>query len=160
MIEVGQKFPNVDLFVLNDEGPTRISSKDMLGDKRVALFGLPGAYTRTCSASHFPGFLKEYDALKSCGIDEVICLSTNDVFVLNAWSDVLGGTGKILMVGDGCLDFTRAAGLEADMSANGYGTRCRRFSMIVDHGTVTHMHLEAPGEYGATSAETLLKDLR
>lgn len=130
-----------------------------MSGKSVALFGVPGAFTRTCSAKHLPGFIDRHDALRAAGIDEIMCLSTNDVFVLTAWAEKFDADGKVSMVGDGCLDFTRAAGLEVDMSANGYGPRCRRFSMIVDDGVVTHMHVEAPGEFGATSAEELLNDL-
>ena len=159
MLEVGQTVPEVDLFVLGENGPERISSTALLGGKRVALFGVPGAYTRTCSASHFPGFLEQSDSLKAAGIDEIMCLSTNDVFVLKAWSDVFNTDNRIQMIGDGCFNFTRAAGLETDMSANGFGPRCRRFSMVIDDGRVTHMHLESPGEFGETSAETLLEDL-
>lgn len=160
MLDVGQSIPQVDLFILKENAPESISSEDLLSGKRVALFGVPGAYTRTCSASHFPGYLKHSEALKAAGVDEIMCLSTNDVFVLNAWADVFPTDGRILMVGDGCLSFTRAAGLEADMNDKGFGSRCRRFSMVIDDGLVMHMHLEEPGEFGATSAETLLNDLR
>ncbi len=159
MIEVGHKIPAVDLFVLGDDGPQSVSSGSLFAGKQVALFGVPGAFTRTCSARHLPGYVEQLAALKAAGVDEVICLSTNDVFVLAAWSEASGADGKISMVSDGCLNFTRAAGLEADMSANGFGPRCRRFSMLVDDGAVTHMHVEQPGDFGATSAETLLADL-
>ena len=159
MIEVGQKIPTVDLFLLKDGGPSVITSDELFGGKRVAMFGVPGAFTRTCSAKHLPGFVDHADALKEAGIDEVMCLSTNDVFVLAAWAEMHGAEGKISMVSDGCLNFTHATGLETDLSANGFGPRCRRFSMIVDDGRVTHLHLEAPGAFGATSAETLLGDL-
>lgn len=159
MIEVGQRIPNVELFTLTDDGPTTVMSDALLGRKRVALFGVPGAFTRTCSAKHFPGFVEKSDEIKAAGIDEILCLSTNDIFVLSAWAEMFGTGNKISMVSDGCLNFTRAAGLETDLSANGFGPRCRRFSMIVNDGFVTHMHVEAPGEFGATSAETLLSDL-
>ena len=159
MLEAGQQFPPVNLFVLKDTGPTKVSSNALLSGKRVALFGVPGAFTRTCSAKHLPGYIDQFDALRAAGIDEIMCLSTNDVFVLAAWAKMFNAGSKVSMVGDGCLDFTRAAGLEADMSARGFGSRCRRFSMIVDDGVVTHMHLETAGEFGATSAEELLNDL-
>ena len=159
MIKVGDKIPSAELFVLKDGGPAAASTEEIFGGRRVAVFGVPGAFTRTCSAKHFPGFVEHADAIRAAGIDEIICLSTNDVFVLAAWAETFGADNKVSVVSDGPMNFTRAAGLETDMSANGFGPRCRRFSMIVDDGTVTAMHLEAPGEFGATSAETLLGDL-
>lgn len=159
MIEAGQYFPDVELFVTKNGGPDSITSQKLLGNAHIALFGLPGAFTRTCSAKHFPGFLEHRDAFLAKGIDRIICLSTNDVFVLNAWGDKFDNDQKIMLVSDGNLNFTRAAGLEADMSANGFGPRCRRFSMLINNGVITHIHLEAPGEFGETSAETLLRDL-
>lgn len=159
MIKAGQKFPDVEVFITKNGGPEGINSQALLDNSHIALFGLPGAFTRTCSAKHFPGFLEKRDAFLAKGIDRIICLSTNDVFVLNAWADKFDADGKIMMVSDGNLNFTRAAGLEADMSANGFGPRCRRFSMLIKNGVITHMHLEAPGEFGETSAETLIRDL-
>jgi peroxiredoxin len=158
-LQAGQKIPNVELFVLSDAGPQKTMSDELFGGRKVALFGVPGAFTRTCSARHLPGFIGQAEALKAAGVDEIICLATNDVFVLAAWAQMNDADGKVSMVSDGCLNFTRAAGLEADMSANGFGPRCRRFSMLVDDGVVTHMHLEEPGEFGETSADVLLKDL-
>lgn len=160
MIEAGQKFPSTSLFRLTDGAPEAFTSDDFLRAKRVALFGVPGAFTRTCSAKHLPGFIAQSEALRAAGIDEVCCLSTNDVFVLAAWAERFEADGKVSMISDGAMNFTSAAGLQADMSANGFGVRCRRFSMIIDDGTITHMHLEAPGEFGETSAETLLAHLQ
>lgn len=159
MIQVGQKLPVVDLFVLKDGGPVGVSSDTLFSGKRVALFGVPGAFTRTCSAKHLPGFISRSDEFSAAGVDEIMCLSVNDPFVLAAWAEQHGANGKVSMIGDGTLRFTRAAGLEVDMDGNGFGARCRRFSMIVEDGQVTHIHLEEPGEFGATSAETLLDDL-
>ena len=160
MVKVGERIPSVELFVLRDGGPASVSTDELFSGKRVAMFGVPGAFTRTCSAKHFPGFVERSDALRAAGIDEIVCLSTNDVFVLRAWAETFGAEDKITVVSDGCLNLTRAAGLETDLSANGFGLRCRRFSMIVDDGLITAMHLEEPGEFGATSAETLLDDLQ
>lgn len=160
MIEVGQTIPTVELFVLSEDGPKSISSDTLFGGKRVALFGVPGAFTRTCSAKHLPGFIAHSQAMRAAGIDEIMCLSTNDVFVLTAWGEQYDAEGTVSMVSDGCMNFTRAAGLETDLSANGFGPRCRRFSMVLDDRRITHMHVEAPGEFGATSAETLVDDLQ
>jgi peroxiredoxin len=158
-IDAGQKMPRVDVFVLKDGSPKAISTDALFGGKRIALFGVPGAFTRTCSAKHLPGFVQHAAALKAAGIDEVMCLSTNDVFVLDAWGWAYDANGKVAMVSDGLLNFTRAAGLEVVLRDNGFGERCKRFSMIVDDGVVTNFHTEKPGEFGETSAETLLGDL-
>lgn len=159
MIKVGDRVPSVELFVLKDGGPAAVSADALFAGRRVAMFGVPGAFTRTCSAKHFPGFVEQADAIRAAGVDEIFCLSTNDVFVLTAWAATFAAENKVSVVSDGPMHFTRAAGLEADMSANGFGPRCRRFSMIIDDGEVTAMHVEEPGAFGATSAETLLGDL-
>ncbi len=160
MIEAGDKFPDVELFRLQDGAPIAVTSAALLGGRRVAMFGVPGAFTRTCSAKHLPGFISQAAAFGAAGVDEVFCLSTNDAFVLDAWARMFEADGKVSMLSDGPMAFTRAAGLEADMSANGFGLRCRRFSMLIDDGVVTHFHVEEPGEFGATGAEALLADLK
>jgi len=106
-----------------------------------------------------PGFLEQSDPLKADGVDEITCLSTNDIFVMNAWADVFPAYGKILMVGYGRLSITRAPGLETNMNGKGFGPRCRRFSMVIDDGPIPHMRLEEPGEFRATSAEILSNNL-
>jgi peroxiredoxin len=111
MIEAGQRIPTVDLFVLGDNGPEKVSSDALFGGKRVALFWMPGAFTRTCSARHLPGYLEHLYALKAAGVDDVMCLSANDVFVLTAWADMHDANGKVSMISNGCLSFTRAARL-------------------------------------------------
>ena len=158
-IKVGDRVPSMELFQQTADGPAPVSSNDLFGGRRVALFGVPGAFTRTCSARHLPGFVGNADALKAKGIDEVMCLAVNDAAVMDAWAKQHGAEGKVSMVSDGSLNFTRYAGLEVDMSAKGYGPRCRRFSMILDDGVVTHLHLEEAGGFGETSAERMLEDL-
>ena len=143
---------------MGGDGPEPVSSEALLRGRRVALFGVPGAFTRTCSAQHLPGFVAHADAIRARGIDEVMCLAVNDAAVLAAWSREHGADGKVMMIGDGCLNSTRAAGLEIDMSAKGYGPRCRRFSMILDDGVVTQIYLEESG-FGETSAERMLEGL-
>lgn len=157
-IQVGDRIPDVELFRAGDDGPETVSSNTLFAGRRVALFGVPGAFTRTCSARHLPGFVGNAEAIKAKGIDEIMCLAVNDTAVLAAWSREHGADGKITMIGDGCLNFTRAAGLEVDMSARGYGPRCRRFSMVVNDGVVERMYLEPEG-FGETSAERMLADL-
>ncbi|MEZ5857169.1 MAG: peroxiredoxin [Hyphomicrobiaceae bacterium] len=158
-IKVGDKIPPVKLFVQGDDGPQAISSDEIFKGKRIAMFGVPGAFTRTCSARHLPGFVGNAEAIKAKGIDEVVCLAVNDAAVMAAWGREHGAGEKVRMVSDGGLELTRALGLEVDLSARGYGMRCKRFSMIADDGVVTHMHLETGGGFGETSAETMLGDL-
>ena len=158
-IEVGDKVPSVQVHVLADGAPSPISTDDIFAAKKVALFGLPGAFTRTCSAKHLPGFIDNADALKAKGIDAIVCISVNDVFVMGAWGEARNVGGKVMMVADGSANFTKAAGLDIDMSEKGYGLRCRRFSMIVDDGTVTTLHIDEPGTFETTSAEVMLGDL-
>ncbi len=143
---------------MGDDGPEAVSSETLFRGRRVALFGVPGAFTRTCSAKHLPGFVMHADAIKAKGIDEVMCLAVNDAAVLAAWSREHGADVKVTMIGDGCLNFTRAAGLEVDLSAKGYGPRCRRFSMILDDGVIAQMYLEETG-FGETSAERMMEGL-
>ena len=157
-ISIGDTVPDVELFVLGAEGPKAIRSDSIFKGRKVAVFGLPGAFTKTCSALHLPGFVFNADTIRAKGVDEIVCLSVNDAWVMNAWGESKGATGKVRMVGDGGLEFTRWAGLEVDLSAKGYGPRCKRFSALVDDGVVTHLHFE-DGGFGETSAERLLEDL-
>ncbi len=158
-IQVGDKIPSVQVHVLTDGAPAGLSTDDIFAGKKIALFGLPGAFTRTCSAKHLPGFTQNADALKAKGIDTVVCLSVNDAFVMGAWGEARNVGEKVMMVADGSANFTKAAGLDIDMSEKGYGVRSRRFSMIVDDGTVTSLHIDEPGTFETTSAEVLLDDL-
>ena len=157
-ISVGDKVPEMELFIMTEDGPAAISSDKIFAGRKVALFGLPGAFTKTCSTRHLPGFVTKADALKAKGIDDIVCLSVNDAWVMNAWGISQNTKGRVTMVGDGGLNFTRWAELEVDLSAKGYGPRCKRFSAIVNDGTVETVYLE-DGGFGETSAEKLLEDL-
>ena len=140
-------------------GPNEFSVEDLTKGRKVAIFGLPGAFTPTCSAKHVPSYLAQLPALKSKGIAEVICMSVNDPFVMGAWARDQKSVGKIRMMGDGSAAYTKALGLEFDLTARGMGVRCQRFSMVVDNGVVTTLNIEAPGKYEVSDAETLLKQL-
>lgn len=157
-INVGDKIPDVDLGIMSQDGPAVISSNEIFKGRKVALFGLPGAFTKTCSSQHLPGFVQNAEALKAKGIDRIVCLSVNDPWVMHAWGESQNAGDKVEMVADGALNFTRAAGLEVDLNAKCYGPRCKRFSMIVEDGVVKTLHFEAGG-FGETSAERLLADL-
>ena len=138
-------------------GPNSFDVDDLTRGKKVAIFGLPGAFTPTCSAKHVPSYLQNIDRLKAKGVDEVICMAVNDAFVMGAWARDQKTAGKVRMMGDGSANYTKALGLEFDLSARGLGLRCQRFSMLVDNGVVKLLNVEAPGKYEVSDAETMLK---
>ena len=140
-------------------GPNDFSVEALTKGKKVVIFGLPGAFTPTCSAKHVPSYLANLDRLKAKGVDEVICVAVNDAFVMGAWARDQHSVGKVRMMGDGSGIYTKALGLEFDLSARGLGVRCQRFSMLVDDGVVKTMNLEAPGKYEISDGETMLKQL-
>ena len=158
-ISVGGKIPAVDLNLLGPDGPGPISTDDIFSGKTVAVFGLPGAFTRTCSARHLPGFVDNADALKAKGVDAIVCIAVNDAFVMGAWGTAQDVGDKVMMVADGSAKFTQATGLEADMSAKGFGVRCQRFSMVVEDGTVKSLQIDEPGTFEVSSAEVMLGEL-
>jgi len=140
-------------------GPHEFKVEDLTRGKKVAIFGLPGAFTPTCSAKHVPSYLTNLGELKAKGVDEVICMAVNDAFVMGAWARDQNSVGKIRMMADGSAAFTKALGLELDLTARGLGVRCQRFSMIVDDGVVTALNVEAPGKFEVSDAETMVKQL-
>ena len=163
-IKVGDKLPEGQLseFIEVETagcslGPNTFNVSDLVNGKKIAIFGLPGAYTPTCSAKHVPGYVQHYDALKAKGIDEVWCLSVNDAFVMGAWGRDQKATGKVRMMADGSADYTRKLGLELDLTARGMGMRCQRFSMLVQDGVVKTLNIEGPGKFEVSDAETMLK---
>ena len=157
-IQVGDRLPEVQLSLATPEGPVPVKSSDFFAGKRVALFAVPGAYTPTCSAKHLPSYVEKAADLKDKGIDEIVATSVNDAFVLGAWNKDQG-SDDITMLADGNGDFAKGLGLEMDGSKYGMGQRSQRYSMIVDDGVVEQINVEAPGEYSASSAETLLGQL-
>jgi len=157
-IQVGDRLPEVQLSLATPEGPMPVKSSAFFAGKRVALFAVPGAYTPTCSAKHLPSYVEKAADLKDKGIDEIVATSVNDAFVLGAWNKDQG-SDDITMLADGNGDFAKGLGLEMDGSKYGMGQRSQRYSMIVDDGVVEQINVEAPGEYSASSAETLLGQL-
>jgi peroxiredoxin len=139
--------------------PKDVIVADAAKGKKIAIFGVPGAYTPTCSAKHVPSYLANLDKLKAKGVNEVWCVAVNDGFVMAAWGKDEKGIGKIRFLGDGSGTWTKALGLELDLMARGMGTRMQRFSMLVDNGVVKQLNVEAPGKYEVSDAETLLKQL-
>jgi peroxiredoxin len=157
-ISVGDKIPDVPLAIATADGPQPTSSGEFFQGKRVALFAVPGAFTPTCSARHLPSFVEKAGELKSRGVDEIACVSVNDPFVMAAWN-TSDGSEDITMLADGNGDFAEAIGLTMDGGKFGMGKRSQRYSMLVNDGVVEQLNVEAPGEYRASSAETLLEQL-
>jgi glutaredoxin/glutathione-dependent peroxiredoxin len=140
-------------------GPNTFKIEDLTRGKKVVIFGLPGAFTPTCSAKHVPSYLANYDKLKARGVDDILCMSVNDPFVMGAWARDQSTGGKVRMMGDGSADYTKALGLELDLVARGMGVRCQRFSMLVDNGVVKALNIEAPGKYEVSGGDTMLAQL-
>ena len=158
-IKVGDKVPAVNFRVLTAEGPKELTSDELFKGKKVAFFAVPGAFTPTCSQRHLPGYVDKAAALKAKGVDTIACVSVNDAFVMGAWGKDQNTEGKVVMLADGSGDFTRAVELELDATRNGLGKRSQRYSMLVDNGVVKALHVEAPGKFEVSDADTMLKDL-
>jgi peroxiredoxin len=164
-IEVGSRLPDATLRESVEFGeacpvsPTPVSVAEATQGKRVVIFGLPGAYTPTCSAQHVPGYLAAYDTLKKKGVDEIWCVSVNDGYVMAAWGREQNALGKIRFLGDGSAEFATKLGLTKDLTGAGMGVRMQRFSLLVENGIVKSLHVEAAGKFEVSDAATMLKDL-
>ena len=139
--------------------PKEVNVADAAKGKKIAIFGLPGAYTPTCSAKHVPSYLSKRDQLMAKGVHEIWCVAANDGFVMAHWGRDQKALGKIRFLGDGSAAWTKALGLELDLNARGMGTRMQRFSMLVDNGVVKQLNVEAPGKFEVSDADTMLKQL-
>ena len=160
-ISVGERVPEATLFELTEQGPQAVKSTELLAGKTVALFGVPGAFTPTCHGQHMPSFVETADQLRAKGVDEIVCISVNDPFVLNEWRRASGAdkTG-IRVLGDPAAELTRAMGLDFDASARGLGVRCRRFSALVKDGEVTVLNVEeAPGQATCSKGDVLVDQI-
>ena len=156
MIQIGDTIPSVKVTAATAEGPQEISTADVFRGKTVVLFAVPGAFTPTCSARHLPGYIENVDALKAKGVDEVACLAVNDAFVMGAWARDQGVDGRLLMLADGSGAFTKALGLELDLTARGLGIRAQRFALVAEDGRVMHLAVEEPGGFEVSRAESVL----
>jgi peroxiredoxin (alkyl hydroperoxide reductase subunit C) len=141
------------------DGPKETSPDELFKGKTVVLFGVPGAFTPTCSVRHLPGYVQHAEALTAKGVDTIACVAVNDVFVMGAWAKDQGVDGKIVMVGDGSGAFTKALGLELDLTPRGMGVRSQRFALIAVDGKVTHLNVEQPGGFEVSKAEAVLSHL-
>jgi peroxiredoxin (alkyl hydroperoxide reductase subunit C) len=155
-IKVGDRIPSQKLMTPTADGPREISTDEIFKGKKVVMFAVPGAFTPTCSAKHMPGFIQEAEALHAKGVDTIVCLAVNDVFVLSAWAKDQGVGDKVLLLADGSAAFTKALGLELDLVARGLGVRSQRFALVAEDGRVTHLAVEAPGGFDVSRAEAIL----
>jgi peroxiredoxin len=167
MIQVGDKLPAAKLqeFIEVEGngcsiGPNTFDVDSLTKGKKIAVFGLPGAYTPTCSAKHVPGYVEKAAEFKAAGIDEIWCVSVNDAFVMGAWGRDQKTAGKVRMMADGSAEFAKATGLTLDLTGRGMGLRSNRYSMLVVDGVVKALNVEAPGKFEVSDADTLLKQAR
>jgi peroxiredoxin len=165
MIQIGERIPDATLYESTEFGeacpvsPKKVSVHEASQGKRIVVFGLPGAYTPTCSAKHVPGYVAHYDQLRGKNVDEIWCVSVNDGYVMAAWGRDEKALGKVRMLGDGSAEWTKKLGLEADLTGAGMGLRTRRFSMLVDNGVVKQLNVEQPAKFEVSDAQTMLKQL-
>ncbi len=163
MIKVGDMLPAATLMEFIDIetegcslGPNPVDVTNATAGKTIAIFGLPGAFTPTCSAKHVPGYVEHCDALKAAGVDEIWCVSVNDAFVMGAWARDQKSVGKVRMLGDGDAAFTKGTGLTLDLTGRGMGLRSNRYSLLAKDGKVVALNLEGPGKFEVSDAATLL----
>jgi len=159
-IKVGDKVPSGNFGIMKGEGPGSISSDELFNGKTVVLFAVPGAFTPTCSKTHLPGFVQNASAIKGKGVDTIVCLAVNDLFVMDAWGKGAGADGKVLMLADGNAAYTKALGLELDASGFGMGIRSQRFAMIVKNGVVSKLEVEpSAGQCTISGGPSILSSL-
>lgn len=158
-IAAGEKLPDVTFKTMTPDGAKDLSTADIFAGKKVVLFGVPGAFTPTCSNNHLPGYLENFDAIKARGVDTIAVVATNDVHVMGAWASFTGGEGKILFLADGSGDFARAAGLDIDLSQHGMGLRNKRFSLIAEDGVVKAVNVESKPGVNESGAAHILGQL-
>ena len=159
MIKVGDAMPSMKLMQAGPDGPVEVSTDELLRGKRAVVFATPGAFTPTCNLRHVPGFLENMDALTAKGVEVVVCVAVNDVFVMGAWAREMGVDGRLVMLADGSGALTKALGMELDLTARGLGVRSNRYAMVVEDGRVTHLAVEPPGGFDVSKAESVLAAL-
>jgi peroxiredoxin len=166
-IKVGDRLPEGTLYESTEFDadtscsmkPQPLSVGDLVKGRKIVIFGVPGAFTPTCSAQHLPGYIANFDELKAKGVDEIWCLAVNDAFVMASWGRERKAGGKVRMMADGSAEYAKKLGLDLDLTAKGMGVRNQRFAMVVDDGVVTHLAVEAPGKFEVSSAEAILAQL-
>jgi peroxiredoxin len=157
-VKVGDTLPAGTLGYMGSDGPASITTEELCKGKKIVLFGVPGAFTPTCSEAHLPSFIANADKILASGVDRIVCMSVNDPFVMAAWGKTQNAE-HLLMAADGSGTFTKALGLELDLIERGLGVRAQRFSMIVDDGTITHLFVEDGPVFEVSSGEKILENL-
>jgi peroxiredoxin len=160
MISKGQKIPSVTIKQVTAEGMSDIDTAALFAGKKAVMFSLPGAFTPTCSQKHLPGYVQKQPELKAAGVDLIACLSVNDAFVMKAWAEQQDALGKVVMLADGSGAFTKALGIELDLTAPGMGVRAARGVFTIENGVVTSVEMEAPGKFEVSSADACLIGLQ
>ena len=155
-IGTGEKVPNV---TLKTTEMADVTTAELFAGKRVVLFAVPGAFTPTCSEQHLPGFINQSDAIRAKGVDDIVCVSVNDSFVMDCWGKDRGAEGKVTLIADGNATLAKALGLDFDGSGIGFGTRSQRYAAIVEDGVVTKLAVEKPMAFEVSSAEAILAAL-
>ena len=163
MIKVGDTLPAATLMEFSEVegegcsiGPNAVDVSQATAGKTIVLFALPGAFTPTCSAKHVPGYVDHFADFKAAGVDEIRCVSVNDVFVMGAWAREQKTDGKVRMLADGSAAFAQATGLTLDLTARGMGLRSNRYSMLVKDGKVVSLNIESPGKFEVSDAASML----
>lgn len=160
MIAIGDRLPSATFKVKTDEGTSDVTTDDVFAGKKVVLFAVPGAFTPTCSMNHLPGFLENAEAIKAKGVDTIAVVSVNDHHVMHAWSGATRAAGKIVFLADGSAAFTKAAGLDIDLTGGGLGVRSKRYAMIVEDGVVKSLDIEEnPGQATVSAAAAVIEKL-
>lgn len=166
-IQIGERLPEGELTECTEFDPANgcplnpqpVDVGALTQGKKIVIFGVPGAFTPTCSIKHLPGFVEHYDQLKAKGVDEIWCMAVNDAFVMAAWGRTQQAGGKVRMMADGSAEYAKKLGLDRDLTGGGMGIRCYRFGMIVDDGVVKYLGVEASGKFEVSNAETILAKL-
>lgn len=158
-IAVGDRLPQVEFLAMTGDGQQKVPTDVIFGGRKVVLFAVPGAFTPTCSMNHLPGFLANAEAIKAKGVDAIVCVTVNDVHVVNAWAKHMGTEGKITMLADDNAKFAKAIGLSRVFPDSGMGERSRRYSMIVENGVVRKLNLEEKPGVNVSGADTILEQL-
>ena len=159
-IAVGDKLPDLKLKERTPDGPAEVSTAELFGGKRIVLFAVPGAFTPTCSLNHLPGYLENRDAILAKGVDDIVVVAVNDLHVIGAWATSTGGAGKLRFIADWDAAFTKALGMDIDLSAGTLGVRSKRYSMLVDDGVVKTLNVEeSPGQATVSAAAAMIEQL-
>lgn len=159
MIEVGDRIPEVQLWLASEQGGVRAATGEYFAGRRILLFGLPGAFTPTCTEIHLPGYIEKAPELRAAGVAAIACLAVNDPYVMAAWGEAAGATGKVDLLADGNGELAAALGLEVDRTSSGMGLRCRRFAAVVDDGIFTMLAIEPATGVTVCGADHLLESL-